>query len=246
METRLKLDILPQPDGTTCGPTCLHSVYRYYGDDVPLARVVKECQRLKTGGTLAVMLACHALSRGYRATILTYNLDVFDPTWFAEARDGRGVDLAAKLKARGRAKKGKRHKAEIKSYLEFLRLGGVVRLEDLNASLITTHLDRGCPVLTGLSATYLYRTPREYGRKFVDDDVRGDPSGHFVVLLGHDPDQGTVRVADPLEPNPPFDSHIYEVALDRVICSILLGVLTYDANLLIIEPGLGAAANGRA
>ncbi len=249
METRLKLDILPQPDGTTCGPTCLHAVYRYYGDDLPLPAVVRQCQRLKSGGTLAVMLACHALARGYRATILTYNLEVFDPTWFREAHQAAGtdtIDLARKLKARSRAKKGKRHKAEIKAYLEFLRLGGVVRFEDLNAALITRFLDQGRPVLTGLSATYLYRTPREYGRRFVDDDVRGDPAGHFVILLGHDPQRGTVRVADPLEPNPPFDSHIYEVALDRVICSILLGVLTYDANLLIIEPGLGPAHDARA
>src|SRR5262249_1472255 len=33
---RLQLDILPQPDDFTCGPTCLHAIYRYLGDEVPL------------------------------------------------------------------------------------------------------------------------------------------------------------------------------------------------------------------
>ncbi len=238
METRLKLDILKQPDGTACGPTCLHAVYRYYGDDIALEKVVKESARLRWGGTLAVMLACHALRRGYRAAIHTYNLEVFDPTWFAEPPvGGKPVDLTKKLKARLRAKEGKRLKAEIKAYLEFLELGGHVHFEDLTPSLINGFLRQGRPVLTGLSSTYLYRTPREYGPRFDDDDVRGDPSGHFVVLFGHNADANTVCVADPLEPNPPFDSHIYEVGMDRLICSILLGILTYDANLLVIEPG---------
>ena len=42
METRLSLDILPQPDELTCGPTCLHAVYRYYGDDISLDQVIAE------------------------------------------------------------------------------------------------------------------------------------------------------------------------------------------------------------
>ena len=33
---RLVLDMPGQPDDSTCGPTCLHAVYRYHGDDVPL------------------------------------------------------------------------------------------------------------------------------------------------------------------------------------------------------------------
>jgi len=243
VETRLKIDILKQPDDTACGPTCLHAVYRYYGDEVPLAQVIKHCARLRWGGTLAVMLACHALKRGYHASIHTYNLEVFDPTWFATPEPGaQPVDLRKKLRARLRAKKGKRHKAEIKAYLEFLELGGDLRFEDLTPALIADFLRQGKPVLTGLSSTYLYRTPREYGTKCVDDDVRGDSSGHFVVLFGHDPAANTVHVADPLEPNPPFDSHVYEVGMDRLICSILLGILTYDANLLIIEPGAGSPA----
>src|SRR5207244_2038397 len=80
METRLKLDILPQPDDTTCGPTCLHALYRYYDDELSLDTVIDQVQSLEGGGTLAVLLACHALRRGYDATLYTYNLQLFDPT----------------------------------------------------------------------------------------------------------------------------------------------------------------------
>jgi hypothetical protein len=66
---QLQLAVLPQPDYTTCGPTCLQAVYEYYGDSLPLEQVIAEIDPLPGGGTLAVSLACHALERGYTATI---------------------------------------------------------------------------------------------------------------------------------------------------------------------------------
>jgi ABC-type bacteriocin/lantibiotic exporter with double-glycine peptidase domain len=82
MATRVRLQIARQPDHAACGPTCLHAIYRYYGDSISLARVVREVRRLRNGGTLAVCLGNHALSRGYRVRIHTYDLQVWDPTWF--------------------------------------------------------------------------------------------------------------------------------------------------------------------
>jgi len=43
---RLPVQILPQPDETTCGPTCLHAVFRYFGEDVPLKRIIDRGERL--------------------------------------------------------------------------------------------------------------------------------------------------------------------------------------------------------
>ncbi len=232
MSASPQFPILPQPDPTACGPTCLHAVYRYYGDQLDLPGVVNDVAQLQTGGTLAVFLACHALRRGYHATIYTYNLQVFDPTWF----ENSNVSLVDKLRAQGKAKKRWKLRRATKGYLEFMELGGQLCFEDLTPNLIESYLASSKPILTGLSATYLYRSPREYGTEMVDDDVRGDPSGHFVVLCGYDKDTGTILVADPLQPNPLSESHIYGIAVERVICAILLGILTYDANLLIIEP----------
>ena len=46
----------------------------------------------------------------------------------------------------------------------------------------------------------------------------------------------TILLADPFLPNPLSKSHHYVVSVDRAICSILLGIVTYDANLLVIRP----------
>lgn len=231
-QMRLQFDILPQPDEITCGPTCLHALYRYFGDDLPLERVVAEVPMLEGGGTLAVLLACHALRRGYRALIYTYKLQLFDPTWLGPG----GSDLQEKLRRQMEFKNDPKLQAASRAYLEFLELGGELRFEDLTTALIRKYLNRSVPIVTGLSATYLYRSPREFGPKADYDDIRGEPSGHFVVLFGYDREARTVLVADPLLPNPVAPAQIYEISIDRVLCAILLGVLTYDANLLIIQP----------
>lgn len=232
MKTSLKLDMSHQPDDASCGPTCLHAVYRYFGDSVDLDPLIAEIEPLETGGTLAVSLAIHALLRGYRATIYTYNLQLFDPTWFRE-----GVDLAAKLEAQTRAKRDTKLRFASRAYGQYLALGGQVRYEELTPDLLRRYLKRRVPILTGLSATYLYEGPRERGDAvLIDDDIAGDPQGHFVVLSGYDPETREVIVADPQHDNPRFRKHRYRVGLHRLIGAILLGVLTYDANLLILEP----------
>jgi hypothetical protein len=232
VEAFLDVTILPQPDDTTCGPTCLHAVYQYYGDDIPLTRVIDEVKSLETGGTLDVFLACHALRRGYKARIYTYNLQVFDPSWFEHDPEYIEERLLAQMEAKDDAKL---HLAT-RGYLNFLNLGGELRFADLTPALLRKYLKRAIPVLTGLSSTYLYRSMREYGDLCEDDDVRGHPSGHFVLLCGYNRPDRLVAVADPHMGNPLAVGQKYEVSIDRVICSILLGIVTYDANLLIIEP----------
>ena len=229
--TRVNLEVLPQPTNTTCGPTCLHAVYRFYGDHLDLDDIITGIEHLDTGGTLAVNLACHALERGYRATIVTYNLQLFDPTWF---NDGRGRDIVRRMQDQMRAKDDAKLATATRAYLSFFELGGRLEYRELTAGLIRRHLNRGVPILTGLSATYLYGCARERDDEY--DDVRGEPTGHFVVLAGYDPHHRTVRVADPLHDNPGYASSYYDVHMDRLKSAILLGIVTYDANLLIIEP----------
>jgi hypothetical protein len=230
--------MLSQPDDTTCGPTCLHALYRYYGDETPLERVISEIERVEGGGTLGVILGAHAVRRGYRVTIYTFNLQVFDPTWFDDEgvlRDG--VDLSAKLRAQMEAKSKARLHTTSRNFLRFLDLGGQVKFGDLTPGFLRKYLKRRIPILTGLSSTYLYRCAREYGPDDTSDDVRGLPSGHFVVLSGYDARKRRVVVSDPMQDNPPFRRQQYVVSIERLIGAIMLGVLTYDANLLIIEPG---------
>lgn len=227
----LNFDIPQQPDLEACGPTCLHAVYRYFGDDTSLEQVIREVQSLEEGGTLGVLLACHALQRGYRAELFTYNLRIFDPTWFRLSRS----DLETRLAERIRCREGKKLRLASEAYLRFLQLGGTLHMADLSPALLRGYLDQGHPILTGLSSTYLYQAPREVGSR--DDDVRGDPQGHFVVLAGYEKSSNRVFVADPLGGTQWVRSSRYPVGMDRLITAVLLGVLTYDANLLILEPG---------
>jgi hypothetical protein len=241
---RLELEILPQPDDYTCGPTCLHAVYRYYGMDVALQELIEEVRRMPSGGTADVFLANDALRRGMRATICTYNLRIFDPTWFDSEHGGRArPDLAERLQLQRGYKAEQRpvvgHLTD--GYLEYLSLGGELRFVDLSPALLRKYLRRGVPILTGLCSTYLYHHAREFGDQDDPDDVRGEPQGHFVVLSGYRPDSRTVSVADPYEENPLAGGHHYDVSLERAVGAIMLGVLTHDANLLLLEPRRGSS-----
>ena len=246
MKNEIKIDIQAQPDDETCGPTCLHSLYRYYGvKDASLPETIRQIHRLDSGGTLAEILACHALRRGFEATIYTYHLQMFDPTWFAD--DGAchdPGDLAARLEEQLRERAAakaddRRLRVATKACKEFLSLGGRLVMRDLTAALIRRHVQRGVPIIAGLSSTYLYREPREKSGTSEPDDTRGEPQGHFVMIVGYDAEEREVLIADPLDHNPPFHTAKYRLGMSRLVNAVLLGILTYDANLLVIEPGPG-------
>ena len=185
-----------------------------------------------------MFLGCDALRNGYRARIYTYNITVFDPTWFTRPR----VDIAARLVRQRELKRDARVRNGTDGYLEFLRLGGRLRLASLSPRLLRSILRCRLPILTGLSSTYLYRSIRERVEDGAPDDAGGHPAGHFVVIAGFDEARRRVLVVDPYQPNPYGPAHEYWIGIDRVLASILLGIVTHDANLLVVYPQPGAAA----
>ena len=233
MRQRLRFQIAAQPDEVSCGPACLHGIYQFLGDDISLAEVIGGVDMLSSGGggTLDVFLANHALARGYRATLYTYNLHLFDPTWALLPVP----DLIGRRRAQAEAKEDAKLRLASAGYIRFLELGGQLRFEDLRPALVRRILGRGVPVMTGLSATYLYQARREIPETCAADDVRGQPAGHFVVLSGYDRATRLVDIADPYEWNPISGQRYYSVDLHRLIGAVFLGSLTYDANLLVIE-----------
>ncbi len=228
----LNFDIKAQPDDITCGPTCLHAIYQYYHDDIPLKDVVNQVKSLKTGGTLAVMLGNHALKRGYKAHIYTYNLNVFDPSWFSLSQNKMIDNLKKQMRYKFRSKK---LLEASKAYIKFIESGGTIQQTELDQHLLKKYLKKSTPILTGLSATYLYGTPREIPATNKFDSIKGEPVGHFVIINGYDEAANKIYLADPMNPNP-LQSQYYSVSFDRLINSIMLGIVTYDANLLVIEP----------
>lgn len=234
----ININIQTQPDDETCGPTCLHAIYEYYHLNCSLTDVIRTVERSLSGGTLAPLLGKHALQQGCSATIYVNNLTIFDPTWFKQG-EADNEQLFLKLDAQMQHKSNPNLIQTSLAYQHYLRLGGKVRFKTLSVSLLQHYFDQKIPLITGLSATYLYSSARE---TFTDagiaqyDDIRGTPCGHFVVLCGYDDHKKHVVVADPHRENPLSHNNYYTVSSHRLINAILLGVLTYDANLLIIEP----------
>lgn len=228
------IDVRQQPDDVTCGPTCLQAVYAFHGTHLPLDEVIRSVRRLDHGGTLGVLLGVDALERGFSATLFTYNLEIFDPSWFT----GRERDLEDELRRQLEIREGPHRHADIQAYLDFVERGGEVRHRELTPDLVSHLVQTGHPPVTGLSATYLYGCRREVfdGRKSRYDDQRGDPVGHFVVVSGVDPTTGDFRISDPSQDNPLHGSGTYWVSPHRLIGAIFMGVTTYDGNLLVIRP----------
>jgi hypothetical protein len=224
----LEVPRFEQPDDVTCGPTCLAKVYQYYGFARPLEAVIAETPRNPDGGTLAVNLGISALRHAFRPTIYPFGLRVFDPTWRRLSRDA----LIAKLDARVAAVDSRGLERAVAAYAEFLRLGGRVRFTELTRRLLVSILRRGHPILTGLSATYLYGTSRESRERY--DDIAGSSAGHFVVVCGYRPRTGGFVVTDPFRNVPLSRTGRYTVPADRLIAAILLGDQTYDAVLLTL------------
>ncbi|MCW7753018.1 C39 family peptidase [Desulfobotulus sp. H1] len=241
MTSRLPLAILAQPDDESCGPTCLHAIYSYWEkESLSLDEVLGEVLRVETGGTLAVHLGSHALRRGYRSILYTNDLQMFDPTWFpvpvGKHRDVDPVFLTGKLLRQVANRRSQKFRSATEGYTRFLASGGKIRFRDFTPDLIRKYLDRGIPILTGLSATYLYNTMREIPESNQSDDLKGRPCGHFVVLRGYDRIRRKVLIADPYARNPRYNEPYYAVNMRRLIHAVLLGVLTFDANLLVLIP----------
>lgn len=231
----INITMTTQPDGVTCGPTSLHSIYQHFDDPISIQQVIKEVTSLETGGTLAVLLGNHALKRGYRVELFSYNLQVMDPTWFRAPRH----IMIKKLKQQLQHKKNRKLQVATEAYMRFLKLGGKLYNHNLTPHLLRKYFEKKIPILVGLNSTYLYNCMREYtgpNNQVINDDVKGYPCGHFVVLCGYDAKERHVVVADPYSANPVSGDNYYSVKVSRLINSIMLGIMTYDANLLIIYP----------
>lgn len=224
-----------QPDDTSCGPTCLHMVAAFHGIDLALPELIDTIPRTPSGGVHAVNIGVLALQHGLRAALYPLGLRVFDPTW-------RGLSRAAlrlRLRQRGRRFAGTDHAALVALWDRFLALGGQVRPGELTADLLADALDRGHPLISGLSATWLYRHPRERPDDNQPDAVGGEGVGHFVVVSGYTGGGRSFRVEDP-SPDAPFGRDgTYLAPAPRLQHAILLGDATHDAVLLELWPARG-------
>lgn len=230
-ELVLNLSIKPQPTETTCGPTCLQSLYSYYGIETSLERLIEEIPAIEGGGTLGVHLAANALARKLNVTIFSYNLQVFDPTWFLLEKE----EMEKRLMQQALSQKPPKTRYASLAYQDYLKKGGNIVYRELTPKFLHEILSCFGPIICGLSATYLYQVSRSTEVSGVPDDIYGNPEGHFVVLSGISSNRQKVRLLDPYG-HKSVNRHLtYEADTMRFISSILLGVITYDANLIAMK-----------
>ncbi|CAN5662144.1 C39 family peptidase [soil metagenome] len=237
MEHELQLQHFTQPDDLTCGPTSLRKVYDYYGLRLGAEEVLESLERNEDGGTLAVFMGMAARRQGFRTRIYTYDLQIFDPTWVSL----NATTLVRKIRARFPYLTDAKRKGAAVAYARYLEMGGELAFDDLTPALLKSIIDRGHPVLAGLSATYLYGFARESwdestGR-LKDDDVAGEPTGHFIVISGYQQWGRQLTVLDPSAHVPQSADGRLIVGAERLINAIMLGDITYDAVLLEVWPG---------
>jgi hypothetical protein len=155
MESRLQLDILAQPDNVTCGPTCLHAVYRFYGDQLPLDQVIQR----DSAASRRWDIGCFAGVPRFAPRLRRDHFDV-------QSADLRPDLVSAPISLAWRIVCELRWPSSGSSKLACgerglsgiaTDLGGRIQMEDFTSRLIRRYLKREIPILTGLSATYLYR-----------------------------------------------------------------------------------------
>ncbi len=232
----IDFQMITQPNDEACGIACLQAIYQYYNLPVSYEELDNEIERSLSGGTFAPLLGKNALQRGFKVTLYTNNLVMFDPTWFNHEQSSRDY-LKNKLSQQLKYKKERLYGAT-NIFFDYLDLGGEIQFKVLNIDLLEYYFLRHIPIITGLNSTYLYGGPRDRFDEFgncILDDVGGKSCGHFVVLYGHEKNEKSVIVADPYLKNP-LEKNYYKTPIDKLINAIMLGLSTYDGNLLIIEP----------
>ncbi|MFZ4077386.1 MAG: C39 family peptidase [Legionellaceae bacterium] len=233
----INIKMQKQPTDESCGATCLQAIYDFYGLHLEVHDVIQEVDRSLSGGTLAPLLGVAALKRDFKSKIYINNLTEFDPTWFKHGKTGNDA-LIKHLEEQLLYKHDKGLHQVSNAFIKFLKLGGDVCYHTLDVPLIKRYFDQNIPLIVGLNATYLYDCSREVfsqegGASF--DAIRGEPCGHFVVLCGYDETHRHVLVADPNQNNPLTTGCYYKVSSHRLINAILLGVESYDAQILVVE-----------
>lgn len=235
-ELRLPVPRLIQPDDVTCGPTSLSAVLRFHGHDkANLQAVIDATPTNPDGGTLAPHLGSAALSFGVRIRAHPLAVRIFDPTW----RRLEHREILERLEARTGVLPDGPFRRVHEAWVRYMKTGGDIVLGELRTRELVRPLERGHPLICGLSVTWLYQQARERPLDNMPDDVSGMPVGHFVVITGYADRGRHFYVADPW-PHPPFPGDdgtgTYLVPRRRLQQAILLGDATHDAVVLEVVP----------
>jgi hypothetical protein len=163
----------------TCGPSSLQQVLNYYGDPTSLSEILANVKMFPSG-TPPSYLALGAKKLGYKTKLISFDVDYVDPSW----KNASKKEIAEKLRKRLPTLKDKSAKMRTRGLLTALKGGVDLEIQIPSEKILIGYLKGGIPPIITLS----YNVLHNYKRKFNDkqDDVKGHPSGHYVVVSGYD------------------------------------------------------------
>lgn len=227
----MRLNILPQINHQLSGAETLRGIYAYYGEDISMDDLVVSTTRFSNRRLRPLALAIDALERGYAVTVHCCDTRIFDLSWM-------GL-VSSELKEKLEYHKSKADSVHLTqtfdAYIQILEKGGTIDLSEINRAVIRKAVELKAPIIAAVSATHLFHSKREYldsKDRPVLDDAKGKTAGHLVAVTAWVGKEITLH--DPYLANPITGKAKYKVYISRLMRSILLGVLSYDAQMVVI------------
>lgn len=204
----------------------------YFGDDVPVARLLKETPVLKDEdgndvGSSGQQLALWALHAGYDVDFFCADFQIIDLSWanlstqeqLVRMNQSRDTHIAPSL--------GKHFsRLYMDSYIELLTNGASLHIMPyISSALISERLTTG-PIIACVNHAVLSNKGRTRNialRESTPDDIHGTVSNHFIVITGIDT-QGRFTFADPWN-EPSF----HAIEPDHLTCAISAAQIECDA-----------------
>lgn len=193
MKNYKKLDVLRyrQPE-YECEPTCLKMTMEFLDKNrkFDLKEIIRDTKSELKYMDWDFKIGIAALKRDFKAKIITFSNDLFDPTWAKLSKN----KIIEKLKKRLNfvLKYDKRdvregyiwwwYESSLKAAIGFLEKGGEVDLKPISKELIISYIKKNIPVITPLNGSIFYNRKRVYRGRY--DDIRGEYFGHCVVTIG--------------------------------------------------------------
>lgn len=142
--------------------------------------MLKEIAKYKYG-TFMPYLGLYAMNAGFKSTITTHNINVFDPTWFKLSTK----EINSKLERRSKEKDvPHEYQKESVAYSKYLAAGGGLKFDYIRPELLIKNLDQKKPIILDVCSTMLHIKHRKNRVADEYSDVSGMPMYHAIVVSG--------------------------------------------------------------
>lgn len=197
----------------SCGPSSIQQILHYYGIEKSLKEIMNEMKLFDSGGTSSDgAMGDYLLKQGFKVRIYTLDTKMFDPTWFKLSKK----DLKKKLMEAHKISRGFK-KYSYNSFIEFLDHGGKIEFKVITLKEIKEILNMIFPLMAGVDDSSLYSFKRSR-KTFHDDEFKGKPWGHELVIAGYKKDK--IFVVDPFPRNPFSKDGKYFVDAEKLLANI--------------------------